>query len=251
MSKILNLYAGIGGNRALWDDEHEITAIENVPHIADTYRKLWPNDTVVEVDAHQYLLDHYKEFDFIWSSPPCPSHSMLQIIQNSRGNVRYPDMTLYQEVIFLQQFCHVPWIVENVKPYYKVLISPSRECARHLFWSNFHISKYFDDSDFTNVLRQYEITTKTPEDAGIKSIVDRWYEMHQETETKKQFEQELREYITIEKIKLLEYIEGELPQKQILQNKEVYPRAYWSAKGVNAAIDDFCTLLAKKKEGLK
>lgn len=147
--RILNLYAGIGGNRALWGDEHEIVAVENVPHIAETYRKLWPNDTVIEADAHQYLLDHYKEFDFIWSSPPCPSHSMLQIIQNSRGNVRYPDMTLYQEIIFLRQWCRVPWIVENVRPYYKVLISPTRECARHLFWSNFYISKYFDDSDFT------------------------------------------------------------------------------------------------------
>lgn len=147
--KILNLYSGIGGNRALWGDGHEITAVDNVPHIAGVYRQLWPNDTVIEADAHQYLLDHHKDFDFIWSSPPCPSHSMLQIIQNSRGNVRYPDMTLYQEVIFLQQFCRVPWVIENVKPYYRVLISPSRECARHLFWSNFHISKYFDDSDFT------------------------------------------------------------------------------------------------------
>ena len=26
--KILNLYAGIGGNRKLWGDEHEITAVE-------------------------------------------------------------------------------------------------------------------------------------------------------------------------------------------------------------------------------
>ena len=62
--KVLNLYAGIGGNRALWGDEHEIVAVENVPHIADVYRRLWPNDTVIEADAHQYLLDHYKEFGF-------------------------------------------------------------------------------------------------------------------------------------------------------------------------------------------
>jgi hypothetical protein len=33
--RILNLYAGIGGNRALWGDEHEVTAIENVDYIAD------------------------------------------------------------------------------------------------------------------------------------------------------------------------------------------------------------------------
>ena len=29
--KILNLYAGIGGNRKLWGDENEVTAIENNP----------------------------------------------------------------------------------------------------------------------------------------------------------------------------------------------------------------------------
>ena len=29
--KILNLYSGIGGNRKLWGDEHEVTAVENVP----------------------------------------------------------------------------------------------------------------------------------------------------------------------------------------------------------------------------
>lgn len=142
--KILNLYAGIGGNRALWGDDHDITAVESVPEIADVYRQLWPNDTVVEADAHQYLLDHYKEFDFIWSSPPCPSHSILQIPQNAIGNVRYPDMRLYQEIIFLKQFCRKPWVVENVNPYYKPLIVPTRELGRHLFWTNFHLDKYYD-----------------------------------------------------------------------------------------------------------
>ncbi len=143
--RILNLYAGIGGNRALWGDEHEIVSIENVPHIAETYRKLWPNDTVIEADAHQYLLDHYKEFDFIWSSPPCPTHSRLNTAVAGWGIHRYPDMTLYQEIIFLQHFCRVPWIVENVIPYYKPLIAPTRELARHLFWSNFYITGWIGD----------------------------------------------------------------------------------------------------------
>lgn len=141
--KILNLYAGIGGNRALWGDEHEITAVENVPRIADVYRKLWPDDTVVEADAHQYLPDHYKEFDFIWSSPPCPTHSRLQIPQHHSGNVRYPDMRLYQEIIFLKRFCCVPWVVENVISYYKPLVPPTRELARHYFWTNFHLSRFY------------------------------------------------------------------------------------------------------------
>jgi len=72
--KILNLYCGIGGNRKLWGDEHEITAVEHDPNIAKIYQDFFPNDKMIVGDAHQYLLDHYKEFDFIWSSPPCPSH---------------------------------------------------------------------------------------------------------------------------------------------------------------------------------
>ena len=27
--KILNLYCGIGGNRRLWGNDHEVTAVEN------------------------------------------------------------------------------------------------------------------------------------------------------------------------------------------------------------------------------
>lgn len=68
--KILNLYAGIGGNRKLWGDTHEITAVEYKPEIAKIYQDHFPNDTVIVTDAHQYLLDHFDEFDFIWSSPP-------------------------------------------------------------------------------------------------------------------------------------------------------------------------------------
>lgn len=76
--KILNLYAGVGGNRKLWGDNHEITAVELNPSVASCYKDLYPNDTVIVGDAHQYLLDHYQEFDFIWSSPPCQSHSDIR-----------------------------------------------------------------------------------------------------------------------------------------------------------------------------
>lgn len=71
--KILNLYAGIGGNRKLWED-CEVTAVELDPDIAGVYRKLYPDDTVIVGCAHEYLEKHFREFDFIWSSPPCPSH---------------------------------------------------------------------------------------------------------------------------------------------------------------------------------
>ena len=68
--KILNLYACLGGNRYKWGDEHEITAVELDKDLAHLYQERFPNDKVIVADAHQYLLDHYKEFDFIWTSPP-------------------------------------------------------------------------------------------------------------------------------------------------------------------------------------
>jgi DNA (cytosine-5)-methyltransferase 1 len=146
--KILNLYAGIGGNRKLWENV-EVTAIENVPEIAQLYQEFYPNDTVIVADAHQYLLDHYKEFDFIWSSPPCPTHSRARF-WGSFGEGKtlvYPDMKLYQEILFLQHYCKTPWVVENVKPYYEPLIK-AQNIGRHLFWSNFHIPKITDKTMF-------------------------------------------------------------------------------------------------------
>ena len=62
--KILNLYAGIGGNRKLWPDGHEITAVEYNPGIAEMYKHFHPKDTVVVGDAHEYLLKNYKNFDY-------------------------------------------------------------------------------------------------------------------------------------------------------------------------------------------
>ncbi len=138
--KILNLYAGIGGNRKLWGNDHEITAVENVAKIAKIYQDFFPNDKVVIADAHQYLLEHYKEFDFIWSSPPCPTHSDIRRcgVHAGRYEALYPDMTLYQEIILLKHFGKGNWVVENVKPYYDLLI-PGKQINRHIFWSNFEI----------------------------------------------------------------------------------------------------------------
>jgi DNA (cytosine-5)-methyltransferase 1 len=136
--KILNLYACLGGNRLKWSDEHEITAVEIVPEIAEQYQKKFPNDTVIIGDAHQYLLDNYRDFDFIWSSPPCPTHSkMMKATKHDMS--KYPDMRLYEEIIFLTHFFKGKFVVENVKSYYKPLITPY-QTDRHYYWSNFVIS---------------------------------------------------------------------------------------------------------------
>ncbi len=139
--KVLNLYAGIGGNRKLWRDV-EVTAVEIDPEIAKIYHDFFPQDKIVVGDAHKYLLEHYAEFDFIWSSPPCPSHSRARFWGSFGENKTkiYPDINLYQEIIFLQHYCKRKWVVENVKPYYKPLIG-GEEVGRHLFWSNFKIAK--------------------------------------------------------------------------------------------------------------
>ncbi len=137
--KILNLYAGIGGNRKLWGDEHEVTAVENNKEIAKVYQDFFPNDKVIVCDAHEYLLKHYKEFDFIWISPPCQTHSITNHFLNAQGVVRYPAVELWQEILFLKHFCKCKWVIENVKSYYEPLIKPYI-AGRHYFWSNFNIS---------------------------------------------------------------------------------------------------------------
>ena len=122
--KILNLYSGIGGNRKLWSGDIEVTAVEYNPDIARAYQEFYPNDKVIVGDAHKYLLEHYKEYDFIWASPPCPTHSDIRRCGVHKGqyDALYPDMTLYQEIILLQHFSKCYWCIENVKPYYEPLI---------------------------------------------------------------------------------------------------------------------------------
>jgi len=140
--KVLNLYAGIGGNRKLWEDV-EVTAVECNQDIANIYQDFFPEDKVIVGDAHQYLLDNFKDFDFIWSSPPCQTHSSFRhnICVRYRGtNPVYPDMRLYQEILFLKHTFKGDWVIENVKPYYKPLIEPTQIIDRHYFWSNFDIN---------------------------------------------------------------------------------------------------------------
>jgi len=135
--KVLNLYACLGGNRYKWTD-CEVTAVELDPEAARLYQERFPQDTVIVADAHQYLLDHYKEFDFIWSSPPCPSHTRLNISQKNREcwKPKYPSMILYEEILFLQNFYNGKFVVENVIPYYEPLIQAQKR-GRHLYWTNF------------------------------------------------------------------------------------------------------------------
>ena len=156
--KILNLYACLGGNRYKWDEvakdqgiKIEVTAVELDPELARLYQERFPNDTVIVTDAHQYLLDHYKGFDFIWSSPPCPTHSRARYWNSSNYDTTtkpvFPDMKLYQEILFLEHYFKGKYVVENVIPYYEPLIQAKKR-GRHLYWTNFNLPNNLKDRRF-------------------------------------------------------------------------------------------------------
>jgi DNA (cytosine-5)-methyltransferase 1 len=160
--KILNLYACLGGNRYKWDEvaiqagiEIEVTAVELDEVAAKLYQERFPNDKVIVADAHQYLLDHFKEFDFIWSSPPCPTHSRMRKTNTGEGERKskatYPNMMLYEEIILLQHFFEGKFCVENVIPYYEPLIQAQKR-GRHLYWSNFILPNSLNERNASNFI---------------------------------------------------------------------------------------------------
>lgn len=167
--RVLNLYAGIGGNRKLWGDDIKVTAVELDSEIAAIYQVNFPNDTVIVADAHQYLLDHYSEFDFIWSSFPCTTHTRMNVNFN---RVRYADLGLYQEIIFLKSFYKGVYCVENVIPYYEPLI-PAQQYHRHLFWCNFKIrttDKRNPPKQIQNIIAQKTKRRRKTYDGDIVNI---------------------------------------------------------------------------------
>ena len=162
--KILNLYACLGGNRYKWDDvakdaniEIEVTAVELDPEAARLYQERFPNDKVIVADAHQYLLDHYKEFDFIWSSPPCPSHSRARFARRNTTIPIYPDLKLYEEILFLENYFEGKYCVENVIPYYEPLIA-SKKRGRHLYWTNFNLPSDLNERKCSIMESKDEVT---------------------------------------------------------------------------------------------
>lgn len=167
--KVLNLYACLGGNRYKWDEvaNIEVTAVELDEDLAKLYQKRFPNDTVIVADAHEYLLNNYKDFDFIWSSPPCPTHSRARFwnaVSDKTSTVpMYPDMKLYQEILFLKHWFKGKFCIENVIPYYQPMI-PGQKRDRHLYWTNFSLP-----GKLSNRTKQY---------TGIKDDIKKLSDYH-------------------------------------------------------------------------
>lgn len=160
--KVLNLYACLGGNRYKWNN-CEVTAVEIDKDLAMLYKQRFPNDKVIVGDAHKYLLNHYSEFDFIWSSPPCPTHSKARFARSKTTTPVYPDLKLYQEIIFLNSYYKGKFCVENVVPFYDPLI-PAKKRGRHLYWTNFNLPNNINE-------RKLSIM-------GSKNEVEKWCKFH-------------------------------------------------------------------------
>ena len=170
--KVLNLYACLGGNRYKWDEvakeaniNLEVTAVEIDPEAARLYQERFPNDIVIIADAHQYLLENFKEFDFVWSSPPCPTHSRVRMSQKNRETFinKYPDMKLYEEILLLQHQYDGKYVVENVIPYYEPLIQAQKR-GRHLYWTNFILPNSINERELngtlTNMKNEVDVLSK-------------------------------------------------------------------------------------------
>ena len=156
--KILNLYACLGGNRYKWNEvkeDIEVTAVEWDEELARLYQERFPNDKVIVSDAHKYLLNNYQDYDFIWSSPPCPTHSRMRKTNTGEGERKskatYPDMKLYQEILLLEHFFKGKYCVENVIPFYDPLI-PAKKRDRHLYWTNFNLPNDLKGRKATNFI---------------------------------------------------------------------------------------------------
>jgi len=130
--KILNLYACLGGNRYKWNevkDDIEVTAVELDEELARLYQERFPNDKVVVSN------------------------------KTKMKKLKYPDMTLYQEIILLNKLYDGDYCVENVIPYYDCLI-PGKQRGRHLYWTNFRLPNVLTERknpDFTRAKKMIEV----------------------------------------------------------------------------------------------
>ena len=155
MLKVLNLFAGIGGNRKLWKDV-EVTAVESNKEIAEIYKQFYPEDMIIIGDAYEYLERNFHKYDFVWASPPCQTHSRINRFNvarryNGEENIKVllPDYRLYSLINFLKTYFRGEWVVENTYSDYEPLIIP-QQIGRHFIWGSKFITN-FNGKAFHNV----------------------------------------------------------------------------------------------------
>ena len=156
--KVLHTFCGIGGCRKDWPTNIQVTAVEFNEEAAAIYKELFPQDEVIVADAYEYIRLHWNEYDFIWASPSCQSHSKMRFLSSKAGSYDavLPDPRLWSTIIFLKHFCRnrdIHYCVENVDMYYRKdldetiseffqpFLTPTIKLGRHLFWTNFPLEK--------------------------------------------------------------------------------------------------------------
>ncbi len=154
--KVLNLYAGVGGNRELWENV-EVDAVDNNLERISIYEDNFPKDGVFLKDVNDYLDDvDLNKYHFIWASPPCQTHSIMMRFQDYNHS---PDLnSLYGLMIDLKQKYDYQgkWAIENVTPRYGLIYGTAFpipvKLGRHYIWANYPIeSKDFPSDDVKNM----------------------------------------------------------------------------------------------------
>lgn len=155
MSKIkfLNTFAGVGGNTELLDrDKFEVTHIELYSKPTRYLEENFPNDIVLRKNAWRYIPENFRDYDIVWASPSCKTHSRARVFQLSdryvNGNFELPDERLWMLIKWLKVFgSRMIWIVENVIPFYTSIEIPTALVGRHLVWSNKRIGDKSFEAD--------------------------------------------------------------------------------------------------------
>lgn len=174
MIEVLNAYGGIGACMHNLDrDKYSVTHVEINEEIAQANKELHLEDTVIRADAKKYIEENYFGYDYIWASPPCPTHASLRKAgaKNGQYKAKAPDMDLYSIIIFLDEYFNGEWTVENVQPFYdrldkqeqerqealQTVIPPAEKTSRHLFWSSHEIPETFVGTQNINTSNHREM----------------------------------------------------------------------------------------------
>ena len=120
----------------MWPDSWRVTAVEIDERVAAEYARRYPYDDVAVGDAHAFVISRAHEFDAVWTSPPCPTHSRLAVnVAKRKGVEPEPDPRLWCEVEHLQKLGG-RYVVENVHTYYDPPIAPDVVTRRHYYWTS-------------------------------------------------------------------------------------------------------------------
>jgi len=123
----------------------EYVAVDNDRKVLQVHSLLNPHSKTVLEDAWLISDDRLLQYDFVWASPPCESHSVLCWKRKDKPK---PDMRLWWLIRRLRKL-KVPFIVENVRPYYGTILKPTAKAGRHLLWSNLSLKSVQLNSNVT------------------------------------------------------------------------------------------------------